>query len=40
MPIDVSNVAIVVKNKSGRVSYKFDKAGQKYRVLSKTGDEV
>ena len=40
MPIDVSNVAIVVKNKFGRVSYKFDKTGQKYRVLSKTGDEV
>ena len=40
MPIDVSNVAIVVKNKSGRVSYKLDKAGQKYRGLSKTGDEV
>lgn len=40
MPIDISNVAIVVKNKSGRVSYKFDNSGQKYRVLSKTGDEV
>ena len=40
MPIDVSNVAIVVKNKFGRVSYKFDKTRQKYLVLSKTGDEV
>ena len=40
MPIDVSNVALVVKKKSGRVSYKFDKNGKKYRVLAQTGDEV
>ena len=40
MPIDISNVAIVVKKKSGRVSYRFDKSGKKYRVLSQTGDEV
>jgi hypothetical protein len=31
---------IVIKKKAGRVSYKFDKNGKKYRVLSKTGDEV
>ena len=37
---DVSNVALVVKKKSGRVSYKFDKNGKKYRVLAQTGDEV
>ena len=40
MPVDVSNVALVVKKKSGRVSYKFDKNGKKYRVLAQTGDEV
>jgi len=31
---------LVVKKKAGRVGYKFDKNGKKYRVLSKTGDEV
>ena len=40
MPINVSNVALVVKKKSGRVTYKFDKNGKKYRVLAQTGDEV
>ena len=40
MPINVSNVALVVKKKAGRVSYKFDKNGKKYRVLAQTGDEV
>ncbi|MDA2969507.1 MAG: 50S ribosomal protein L24 [Actinomycetota bacterium] len=40
LPIDVSNVMLVVKKKAGRVGYKFDKNGKKYRVLSKTGDEV
>ena len=40
MPIHISNVALVVKKKSGRVAYKFDKNGQKYRVLAQTGDEV
>jgi len=40
MPINVSNVALVVKKKSGRVGYKFDKNGKKYRVLAQTGDEV
>ncbi len=40
MPIDISNVSLVVKKNSGRVSYKFDKNGNKYRVLSKTGDEA
>ena len=39
-PIHISNVALVVKKKSGRVAYKFDKNGQKYRVLAQTGDEV
>lgn len=34
MPIDISNVALVVKKTSGRVSYKFDKNGNKYRVLA------
>jgi len=40
MPIDISNVALVVKKKSGRVSYKFDKNGNKYRVLAQTGEEA
>ena len=40
MPINVSNVALVVKKNSGRVTYKFDKNGKKYRVLAQTGDEV
>ena len=33
MPINVSNVALVVKKHAGRVGYKFDKNGKKYRVL-------
>ena len=40
MPIHISNVALIVKKKSGRVNYKFDKNGNKYRVLAQTGDEV
>ena len=40
MPIDISNVSLVVKKKSGRVSYRFDKNGNKFRVLAQTGDEV
>jgi len=40
MPIDISNVALVVKKKSGRVNYRFDKNGNKFRVLAQTGDEA
>ena len=40
MPIHISNVALIVKKKSGRVNYKFDKNGNKYRVLAQTGDEA
>ena len=40
MPIHISNVALVVKKKSGRVRYKFDKNGNKFRVLAQTGDEA
>ena len=40
MPINISNVALIVKKKSGRVNYKFDKNGNKFRVLAQTGDEV
>ena len=40
MPIDISNVSLVVKKKSGRVSYRFDKNGNKFRVLAQTGDEA
>ncbi len=40
MPIDISNVSLLVKKKSGRVSYRFDKNGNKLRVLAQTGDEA
>ena len=40
MPINISNVALIVNKKSGRVNYKFDKNGNKFRVLAQTGDEV
>ena len=40
MPIDISNVSLVVKKNSGRVSYRFDKNGNKFRVLAQTGDEA
>ena len=40
MPINVSNVALRVKKKAGRVGYKCDKDGTKDRVLAQTGDEV
>ena len=41
MPINVSNVALVVKKEiRTELSYKFDKNGKKYRVLAQTGDEV
>jgi len=40
MPVNVSNVALVVKKKAGRVSYRFDKNGKKYRVLAQTGEEA
>ena len=40
MPINISNVALIVNKKSGRVNYKYDKNGNKFRVLAQTGDEV
>ena len=40
MPINISNVSLIVNKKSGRVNYKFDKNGNKFRVLAQTGDEV
>ena len=40
MTVNISNEALVVKKKSGRVSYRFDKNGKKYRVLAQTGDEA
>ena len=40
MPINISNVALIVNKKNGRVNYKFDKNGNKFRVLAQTGDEV
>ena len=39
-PINISNVSLIVNKKSGRVNYKFDKNGNKFRVLAQTGDEV
>ena len=40
MPINISNVSLIVNKKSGRVNYKYDKNGNKFRVLAQTGDEV
>jgi len=35
LPIDVSNVMLVVKKKAGRVGYKFDKNGKKIQSTFK-----
>ena len=40
MPIDASNVMLVVKGKPTRVGYKIKGDGTKVRVAKKTGDEV
>lgn len=40
MPIDASNVMLVVKGKPTRVGYKVKADGTKVRVAKKTGDEV
>ena len=40
MPIDASNVMLVVKGKPTRVGYKIKEDGTKVRVAKKTGDEV
>ena len=40
MPIDASNVMLVVKGKPTRVCYKIKDDGTKVRVAKKTGDEV
>jgi len=40
MPIDASNVMLVVKGKPTRVGYKIKDDGTKVRVAKKTGDEV
>ena len=40
MPIDASNVMLVVKGKPTRVGYKIKDDGTKVRVAKKTGEEV
>jgi large subunit ribosomal protein L24 len=40
MPIDASNVMLVVKGKPSRVGYKIKADGTKVRVAKKTGEEV
>ena len=40
MPIDASNVMLVVKGKPTRVGYKVKADGTKVRVAKKTGEEV
>lgn len=40
MPMDASNVMLVVKGKPTRVGYKIKDDGTKVRVAKKTGDEV
>lgn len=40
MPIDASNVMLVVKGKPTRVGYKINSDGTKVRVAKKTGEEV
>mgnify|MGYP006268613483 FL=1 len=40
MPIDASNVMLVVKGKPTRVGYKVNADGTKVRVAKKTGEEV
>ena len=40
MPIDASNVMLVVKGKPSRVGYKVKADGTKVRVAKKTGEEV
>jgi large subunit ribosomal protein L24 len=40
MPIDASNVMLVVKGKPSRIGYKVKSDGTKVRVAKKTGEEV
>jgi large subunit ribosomal protein L24 len=40
MPIDASNVMLVVKGKPSRIGYKVKADGTKVRVAQKTGEEV
>jgi large subunit ribosomal protein L24 len=40
MPIDASNVMLVVKGKPSRIGYKVKADGTKVRVAKKTGEEV
>jgi large subunit ribosomal protein L24 len=40
MPIDASNVALVVDGKPTRVGYRVDPQGQKVRVAKSTGADI
>lgn len=40
MPMDASNVMLVVKGKPTRVGYKVNADGTKVRIAKKTGEEV
>lgn len=40
MPIDASNVMLVVKGKPSRIGYKIKADGTKVRIAKKTGEEV
>jgi large subunit ribosomal protein L24 len=40
MPIDASNVMLVVKGKPSRIGFKVKADGTKVRVAKKTGEEV
>ena len=40
MPIDVSNVALVIDGKPTRVGYRIDGQGQKVRVARSTGADI
>ena len=40
MPIQVSNVALVVDGKPTRVGYRVDASGQKVRVAKSTGADI
>ena len=40
MPINVSNVALVVDGKPTRVGYRIDAGGEKVRVAKRTGADI
>ena len=40
VPLDASNVALVVKGKPSRIGYKVKADGTKVRIAKKTGEEI